>query len=88
MGGRAGGAAAAPAASAAGTALFRLALLLLLLRPRFGPRRLALASELLFELLKFLLHEAARVRVLPVSQLVVPAIRTPLPSFGISFLAG
>jgi len=61
---------------------------LLLLRARFGAWRLALASELLFEVLNLLLHEATRVRVLLVSQLVMPAIRTPLPSFGVSFLAG
>ena len=47
----------------------------------------ALLPGPLLELLQLALHELARLRVLLRTELVVTAVRTPLPSLGIGFLA-
>ena len=88
---------AAPA-TARSLALFRAGLLLLrppLLTSRLRTGRLAgrpsfgaLASDLLLELLHLLLHELAGEALLLQAELVVPAVGTAAPSFGVCFSAG
>jgi hypothetical protein len=84
-------AAASPAAS--GPSFLWLLLLFWLLRTAvlsagLRPGRLAFAAGFLLELLQLLLHELSRRRLLAVANLVVPAVRTTAPTFGIRLLAG
>jgi hypothetical protein len=67
-----------------------LRLIALTTRTLFAGRTIFLARDArpLFELPNLPLHEAARVVVLFAADLVVPAIRAPLPSLGIGPLAG
>jgi len=84
------GAAATPSASASRPVvlLWTLLSLSLLLSACLGARRLALASELLLELLQLPLHELLRDRLLLEADRIVSAVRAAPPSFGISLVAG
>jgi hypothetical protein len=73
----------------------RLLLLTPFLTSSLGARRFSaraafggFASRLLFERLHLLLHELARDRLLLEAELIVPAVGTAAPSFGIRFSAG
>jgi hypothetical protein len=65
-----------------------LLLLTAFLTASLGPRRLSFAAVFLFELLDLPRQELLRDRVLLAAQLVVSAVWTPFPAFGVRLFAG